>query len=72
MARLVSTGKKYTEARNRVSSVRDDLDAEIVKARGEGVTFARIAEDIGMSVAWVQVSIRRSATRARAATKASK
>lgn len=60
MAKTVSAGKRYKDSRERSSKLRDDLDAEIVKARAEGQTYNQIAEDIGLSVAWVQASLKRS------------
>lgn len=60
MAKLKSTGKRYAEVRERTHKIRDDLDTEIVKAREEGQTYNEIADEIGLSVAWVQASLKRS------------
>lgn len=60
MAKTKSKGKQYRESRERSTKIRDDLDVEIVKARDEGQTYNEIAEDIGLSVAWVQASLKRS------------
>lgn len=60
MAKLKSTGKRYNEHRAKNHQLRDQLDAEIVKAREEGQTYSQIAEEIGLSVAWVQASLKRS------------
>lgn len=60
MAKLKSTAKRYNDHRAKSHPLRDALDAEIVKARNEGKTYSEIADEIDLSVAWVQASLKRS------------
>jgi len=60
MAKLKSTAKRYNDHRAKAHPLRDALDAEIVKARDEGKTYSEIADEIDLSVAWVQASLKRS------------
>lgn len=57
---LRSQGERYLTLRKASREARDRLDAEILNARKSGVTYAAIAADIGLSVAWVQASLHRS------------
>lgn len=57
---LVDLGAQYSDARHRTEEVRSHLDSAIRDAREARITYAEISESIGMSVAWVQASLKRS------------
>lgn len=51
---------KYNARMAEADNLREQLDAQVVVARGSGGTFREIATLAGRSVAWVQGSLERS------------
>lgn len=57
---LASIGRQYADVRNAVKSWRAELDNAVRRSREDGMTYAAIAKEIGLSIAWVQASLWRT------------
>lgn len=59
-AALGQAGKDFTSSKAAVYKNRTTLDKAVKSAAKSGVTYRDIAKEIGLSVAWVQLSLTRS------------
>lgn len=57
---LTKKADRYKSARTATRAARVDLDAAVKDASEGGLSYRDIAREIGMSVAWVQLSLTRS------------
>lgn len=58
--KLSKASKKYKTARTESKTTRAALDATVRAASAGGMSYREIAREIGLSVAWVQLSLTRS------------